>query len=435
MRNLTGRLAAVFTAAIAVAMTSGGPAGAQEDTVTIEGLVWLDRNSNGVVDAPEPGLAKARGVRVYDATTKLHIKDVGTDENGRYKAEGLPNVPLAIYSHNADVYLSTTKSTFNPVNGGGTFDFGIRGAYLPVPCWVDSDGNRSYDGEPPPPGGCPLRITGGPGVDRPVDPPNAVANITHFADVPSGEYTVTAGTLFDQGLALIEPTKQNHVDWVTYTKKITVNVGQSEPWIEAGYFAAEGDMAYTARVEPAEDGYRIGDEVDVVVPITNKGDVPERAEFVLGEPFDEQAEKLSVSDNVESDGSNLYTLKDRLLPGATAEVRFKLRIKTAFSMVNVVGTHINELPDADFGNNVVKFPVRVDDGTTTQPTTPVETTTTTTAAPTTTTTTTAPAVVQVAGGSGLASTGAVPLPLLAIGGLLVGGGALTFLAARRRRRA
>ncbi|QFZ23805.1 hypothetical protein [Saccharothrix syringae] len=427
---------AAAVAAVVAVLAPGGVAGARESgTITIEGLVYFDRNTNGLPDPGERPLANARGVRVFNGATKEFIGEYGTDADGRYRVE-LPDTPLAIYNHNTDLYQATSQSSFHTKGGGGTFDFGIRGAWLPVNCWLD-DGDGAFNGEPAPPGGCPLRITGGPGVDRPVDAPTEHGDL-FFQDVPAGEYEVTAAPLFKDGLALVGGTNPNLVDWTTYAKKISVVPGEAEPWVEAGYAPATGDIAVGVRVEPARERYEIGDEIEIVVPVTNRGTAPERATFVIGEPHD-KVERLSISDNATTDapGSNVYLLKDRLLPGATTEVRVKVRIKARFTDVNVSARAVNELRDADFSNNVVGVRVRVGDD---EPSTTPTTGSTTSSAPSSSssvppTTTTTTAAAAASAGSGLAGTGAAPLGLAALGLVLLGGGAFTLLVARRRRRA
>lgn len=426
MRNVSR--AAAACAAFAALAASAVPAAAQDGTVVIEGLVWFDRNGNGTREAGEPPLANGRAIRVSDVATKQDIGAFGTDAEGRYRAV-VPDVPVMVYNHNADVFQPTTKHLSRPVVGGGTFDFGLRGADVPVLCWVEDDNPTDSSGTTPP-GGCPVRLTGGPfGVDLPIGQPTA--NGTYFFnDLPAGKYAVTAGTLFEHGLALTRPDHENDVDWATYRREIEIDHSLSGPWVEVTYDEARGDMAYVLRLEPNRDRFEVGEEFEAVVSVTNRGTAPERAAFVLGEPFDQQAEKLSVGDNVTAEAGE-YTLKDRLLPGETAEVRFKLRVKAPFSMVDVVGAHVNELPDADPSNNAARVPVTIGGGTSTTPPTTSTTPPTTTTAPTTGSST-----IPVAGDGGdLAETGAAPFPLFALGGLLLGGGALALVAARRRRRA
>ncbi|MFC5056856.1 LPXTG cell wall anchor domain-containing protein [Saccharothrix xinjiangensis] len=426
------RVAAACAAFAAVAAGTA-PAAAQDDdtgdTVVIEGRVWFDRNANGKRDEGEPPLANGRAIRVSDVATRLDIGVFGTDAEGRYRAV-VPDVPVMVYNHNADVFEPTTRYPSQPVVGGGTFDFGLRGADVPVLCWVEDDDPTDSAGTTPP-GGCPVRIAGGPfEVDLAVGR-QPVNGTYFFHDLPAGRYTITAGTLFEHGLALVRPTHENDVDWATYTREIEIDHSLSGPWVEVAYDEARGDMSYALRLEPGRDRYEVGDEFEAVVSVTNEGTVPERATFVIGEPHD-KVETLSVSANATTDapGGNAYVLKDRLLPGATAEVRVKARITAPFSRVDVSGRAVNELRDADFGNNVVGVQVLVGGGTSTTSTTP--TTSTTTTAPTTTG---SPAVPVAGDGGDLADTGAAPFPLFALGGLLLGGGALALVAARRRRRA
>ncbi|MFC6091473.1 LPXTG cell wall anchor domain-containing protein [Saccharothrix lopnurensis] len=420
MRNLS-RAAAACAAFTALAAGTV-PAAAQDGgTVVIEGLVWFDRNADGKRDAGEQPLANGRAIRVSDAATRQDIGVFRTDARGRYRAE-VPDVPVMVYNPNADVFRPTTKAPSQPVVGGGTVDFGLRGADVPVLCRVEGGAGTT------PPSGCPVRVTGGPlDVDRSAEP--AVGGDSSFQDLPAGRYTITAGALFGHGLALVRPTGGDRVDWVTYTREIEIDHTLVGPRVELAYGAARGDMSYALRLEPGRDRYAVGDEFEAVVSVTNGGTAPERAVFALGEPSDRQAERVAIGDNVTAD-ANGYTLEDRLPPGATAEVRFTLRVKAPFSAVDVVGAGVNELPDADSSNNAARVPVLIGDGASTTSTTAP------TATITTAPSTTGSATVPVAGdGGNLADTGAAPLPLFALGGLLLGGGALALVAARRRRRA
>jgi hypothetical protein len=84
VRSLTGRFAAIL-AAVGVAALASPLAVAEENTVTVEGLVWFDRDADGVVDVGEPPLANGRGVSVYNASTKELIERFGT----RHRAAGV----------------------------------------------------------------------------------------------------------------------------------------------------------------------------------------------------------------------------------------------------------------------------------------------------------------------------------------------------------
>ncbi|MEV8441448.1 SdrD B-like domain-containing protein [Actinosynnema sp. NPDC051121] len=432
MRNLIGRFAALFTA-VGVAALVSPLAVAEENTVTLEGLVWFDRNANGVVDAGEPPLANGRGVEVYDVATKSLIKAYGTDANGHYKAEGLPDVPLTVHTPNTDVFEATTPATFNPVTGGGRFDFGVRGGTVRGFSFNDAnrDGVRqTYESDVP--GAPTVRLVGGKDDRAPAT--RGVNGEYEFRDVPVGTWlpmSIVADVAPE--LKLADPVTEFDIDPGTRQKPFVVRAGETAR-VDVRYTYLDADfVAGTPRLEPAEDAYRLGDVVTLVVPVTNKGEAPDNPVMVV---FDSTPEFVSAGDGVEviTPGQE-FRLTGPMAVGATVDVRLTYRLdKPEFEQFHLLIRPFSALGhrETNFKDNHAIVPLKYASGEQSTTTTPP---TTTTASPTTTTTTT-PAAVQVAGSSsGLAGTGAAPFPLVAIGGLLLGAGALTFLAARRRRRA
>lgn len=431
MRNLTGRVAALL-AAVGVATLASPPAVAQEDTVTLAGLVWFDRDADGVVDAGEPPLVNRLPVEVYNAATKAFIGEYRTDANGRYLAEGLPDVPLAIYNRNAGIFEATTAATVNPLNGGGTVDFGVRGGTVRGFSFNDAnrDGVRQTH-EQDVPGGPTVRLIHGIVDIAPAT--RGVRGEYEFTDVPIGsDGSVVADTVPE--LKLAAPATEHDVDPATRQKKIVVRAGETTR-VDVRYTHLDADfVAGTPRLEPAKDAYRLGDVVTLVVPVTNRGEAPDNPEMVV---FGSTPEFIGAGDGVTviSPGQE-FRLNGPMAVGETVDVRLEYRLDDpAFDRFHLLIRHASALGhrETNFQDNHAVVPLKYTTG---EQTTSPPTSTTSPTAPTTTTSTTAPAVVRVAdGGSGLASTGAAPLPLLAIGGLLLGGGALAFLAARGRRRA
>ena len=428
MRTLTGRLTALVAAAGVVALASP-LAVAQEATVTLEGLVWFDRDADGVVDPGEPPLANGRGVDVYDARTKARIGEYRTDANGRYEATGLPDVPLAIYNYNSDSYEATTPATINPVSGGGRFDFGFRGGTVRGFSFADAnrDGVRqTYEADVP--GAPTVRLVHGVVDVKPAT--RGVKGEYEFTDVPVGDQvTVVADNVPEMKLAAT--VTEHDVDPATRAKKIVVRAGETTR-VDVRYTHLDADfVAGTPRVEPTEDAYRLGDVVTLVVPVTNRGEAPDNPEMVV---FGSTPEFVAADAPVAviTPGQE-FRLTRSMAVGETVDVRLTYRLdEPGFDRFHLLIRPFSALghKETNFSDNHAIVPLKYTTGE--QP----PTTTTTTAPATAITSTSAPAMVQSpGGGSGLARTGAAPLPLLAVGGLLLGGGALTFLAARRRRRA
>ncbi|ONI82271.1 hypothetical protein ALI22I_39790 [Saccharothrix sp. ALI-22-I] len=443
MKNLIGRIMAVFAVVSAAALTSP-LAAAQENTVTLEGLVWFDRNANGVVDEGEPPLAGGRGVRVFNG--KEFIGEYGTDANGRYKVEGLLNTQLSIFSHNTDVYEATTTSSFFPT-GGGTFDFGIRGGTVRGFSFVDfdKDGTRqTHESDVPAPStlrlvtDCvddPVGVGCVDGVD--VAPPTRGVNGEYaFNDVPLGLQSLVVADRRPE-LKLAQPLTEYDVDPESRRKGVVVRVGETTR-ADVRYVPLDIDFVVgEPRVEPAKDAYRIGDEVTMTVSVTNRGEAADKATFVM---FGSTPHFVAASDAlvVRHPGQD-FELRDMLEVGQTVEFSLTYRLDNPeFDRFHLFARPVSVLNRRDVNtrdNHAIVLLEYLPAEPTTTPPTDTTTTTAPTSTTTATTTTTNVAMVQ-AGGSGLASTGATPLPFLAIGVLLlVGGGALTFLAARRRRRA
>ena len=436
MHSLTGRLAALFTA-VGVATLASPLAVAQENTVTLEGLVWFDRDADGVVDAGEPPKSYGWGVRVFNATTDEFIGEYGTGADGRYRAE-VPDVPLAIHSHNAERFESTTKATFSPVSGGGTFDFGVRGGTVQGFDFVDAnrDGVKQSDEEQVP-GDQAVSLffysggLEGPGTIVP-QPTRGPDGGFAYQDLPFGDYKLVAADKSPR--FMIAPPLPGGHDVDPVTRERAVRVPSVDPVrADARYARPNGDFEVgEPRLEPAREAYRVGDVVTLTVTVTNRGETPDKPSFVV---FGSTPEFLSANDALEvvTPGQDFRT-RDALAVGAKVDVRLEYRLTDPeFDEFHLFARPISAfgIKDVDVRNNhaVVPLEYLADEPTTS--TTPAPETTT---APTSTTT--ADAAVQVAnGGSGLADTGATPLPWAAIGGLLLGAGALTFLAARRRRRA
>ena len=403
------RWAAVLSAALTAALNSTAWA---DDPVVVEGLVWFDRNANGVVDEGEPPLANGRAVRVFNGATKEFIGEFGTDATGRYRAS-VPDVPLAIYNHNTDVYRATTKSSFFPKEGGGTFDFGIRGATV----WghsfwdVNQDGVKQDDERalPQPGTGEPYSLDGRlaehPGLD----------GIQRIHDVPDGEHTFSPGKPgAAESLILSEPLNDHDLDWRQPSRKVLV-AGGHDVRLDARYFAAEYDPALgPLGVTPDRDTYAVGDVLEVVVPLHNRGNAPVR----IGLQATSRFEVVRVDGAVEP-WLGIWQTREHVPAGERVDVTVTLKLTEPVHEVRFRAVIAES--DVDTANNesFVEFTMAG-----------APTTTTTTTVPTTTT---AAPVVVAGNDGGLAETGASPGMFLITGGLLVGGGALTYLAARRRR--
>ncbi|WP_330271939.1 hypothetical protein OG205_33635 [Lentzea sp. NBC_00516] len=421
MKNV---FAVTLTAALVLAAT-GAPAFAQDETITVEGLVYLDRNANRTFDAGDSIRANGVGVRVTNTDTNETVGDFGTGADGRYRAV-LPKGPtysVAIweleYSFNRVSYDSVTESRTDA-------DFNLLGHVVTGTSFVDTNGDGvKQAGEKSHQGG--IKASGKASGGRAVElETQAGEDGTYSLDLPNGEFTVTAPDLTANGLTLAEPKTADDIDWLTGSRKIQQMLDNRTHRVDLRYVEAKADMALASAITPVKDTYTLGDQIDLKLTLSNKGNAPVAPTFVLGS-F--SAKLLSHSDNVtlRPGTDEDFTVNDKILPGKQIEVALKIELNdVTYTEVHAMTRFsFGRLPDVDRKNNVVSTPIKVAEKSTATPTT-----TETTAAPTTTTT---PAVAKAGNKSGLASTGASPLGFLGLGSLLLAAGLGAFFMARRRR--
>ncbi|MGW6443881.1 SdrD B-like domain-containing protein [Lentzea sp. NPDC055074] len=413
------KLFAVTTTAAFVLSAAGTPALAQEEKVSISGLVWLDRNGDKVAGADEPGLAGEKVVRITKSGGEL-VGEYTTDDKGVYSAKDLPAGKYHV-NFIRSRYLPTGRSS--ATTEGGTVDFGARGFGIAGHSFFDrnKDGLRQADEDLLSPGtlnGKPIAVSREDGAFS-VD------------DLPAGDYEFVAADYTQRGLALVEPKGTLPIDWATGTLRFKLGELEGPGPLDAVYFEARADIAVAAAVTPVKKTYTVGDRIDVEVTLSNKGDVPVTPSVVMAEFA---VKLLKHSDNVKFvDGrDDDFETTTKILPGQQAVVTFQVELNdvTFDEVWPIVRFNFGHLKDVDRKNNVVRLPVEVVEkgAETTAPTTTSETSAT--AAPATTTT---QVVAQAGSRSGLASTGASPLGFIGLGALLLAAGTSAFLIARRRR--
>lgn len=420
------QLAVAMTAAFLLA-GAGLPASAQDETITVEGVIFLDHNSNEKYDQGETVRANGPGVWAKNLDTNQTVGEFGTDANGRYKAV-LPKGPRYLIG-NRDVNGFGHPWAARPADKDLTLDFPLWGSFIDGFSFVDANGDGVKQADEKVHGGK-VTVTG----EAHTDPKTQVkveaevtADGSYHVELPEGDYTVTAPDLTQQGLALAKPLGANDIDWLTGQR--TVGGDARNTRVDARYFEPKADIGVEASVVPAKDSYVVGEQADIKLVLSNKGDLPVRPSFVMASFH---VKLLSSSSNVKAINGHAYEFEtvDKILPGDRVEVVLKAELNdTAFTEVwPIVRFNFGYLKDVDHKNNVVRLPVEVVEKSTTTPTTstsPSETT-----APTTTTT---PAVAKAGNNSRLASTGASVLGFLGLGALLLAGGLGALFVARRRR--
>ncbi|MGI5504001.1 SdrD B-like domain-containing protein [Lentzea sp. CA-135723] len=406
------KLCAAAMAAALVLPATGLSAVAQEDKISISGLVWFDHNGDRA-SAGEPVLAGETIVRLSRDGSDEVLGEYATDDKGVYAINDLAPGKYRVSITDGRYEHTTARSV---VTEGGTVDFGLKGYSIVGLSFYDrnKDGIRQAGEELLSPG----TLNGKPiAVSR----ENGQFSVD---DLPAGKYEFVAADYSGRKLALAEPKGNDPIDWATGRLGFSLSEFEGPSLLSVLYVDPSADVALEASL--AKDTYLVGEQIDLKLKLTNKGDVPVTPSFLLAE-FDEKL--VSVSDNVVEHGNKDFDLKHKLLPGKSADVELKFVPRgTDFTAVwPFVVYNFGGFEDVDRKNNSVKIPVKVVEKVT-------ETTTTTAPATTApTTTTTEQAVAQAAAKSGLASTGASPLGFLALGTLLLTAGAAAFVAARRRR--
>ncbi|RDI29697.1 SdrD B-like domain-containing protein [Lentzea flaviverrucosa] len=412
------KLFAVTTTAAFVLTSVGAPAFAQEDEISIGGLVWLDRNGDRVA-GDEPGLAGEKAVRIAKADGGEVVGEYTTDAEGRYAAKDLPAGKYRV-SFISDRYRLTTVP--NVVTEGGAVDFGAQGYGVAGRSFFDrnGDGLRQADEDLLSPGtlnGKPIAVSREDGQFS-------------VEDLPAGEYEFIAADYTQRGLALVEPKGTEQIDWATGELRFKLGELEGPAPLDALYLEAKADIAVSAAVTPTKDTHTVGDRAQVEVTLSNKGNVPVTPSVVMAEFA---VKVLKHSDNVkfvEGRHDDFETTR-KILPGEQARVTFEVELNdvTFDEVWPIVRFNFGHLKDVDRRNNVARLPIKVvEKGAET--TAPVTSPSETTAAPTTTTTA---AVAQAGNRSGLASTGASPLGFIGLGALLLAAGTSAFFVARRRR--
>ncbi|MGI5504002.1 SdrD B-like domain-containing protein [Lentzea sp. CA-135723] len=396
--------AAATTAAIA--LTAGTPALAQDATISIEGQAWLDRNTNRAYDEGEVLLANEPGGTIVKDDSGEVVATFATDANGRYAVKDLPAGKYRVE------HPVTTRYNFLPehrTTEGGTVHLRFYGSWFEVNSFLDTnlDFVRQPDEELLDAG----TLNGKP-LPKPGEDGKVVVN-----DLPFGDFVYAAADHSARNLRL--------ADGATRTKNFRLEKFDNAEHLDARHVAIKGDLAVEMPVlTPSKDVYVRDEEADVVIKITNKGEAPEKASFVLASYY---AKTLSMSDNVVSVNDRGYEWQTRepLAPGASVDVKMRVKFVEAKDQTLHVIVQPSRFFKEPFGDNVAIRKIEVvEPGAETTTSAP-----TSTAAPATTD----QAVAKAGNSSGLASTGASPLGFLGLGALLLAAGASAFFVARRRR--
>jgi hypothetical protein len=423
--------AVTMTAAL-VLTAAGTPAFAQDETITVEGLFYIDRNGDNAYNAGENVRAGGPGVQIRVQGTNELVGTFPAGPDGRYRAV-LPKGPEYVTSSLEKDYSSTVLG--HDVSESRTdADYPLRGYFLNGFTFVDSNGDGVKQADEKTHAGK-IKVSGQvqSGAQFSAEA-QAGADGAYQLDLPLGALTLTAPDLTRNGLALAKPKSGVDVDWVTGTLALGPAGSERDIRADARYFEPEGDGALEGTaISPAKDTYVVGDQIEVEFKLLNKGDVPGKLSVVVFGVGPDNVELISLSDNVTGTMQEFETVA-KLMPGESITVKMKLEIVgTGLTQIGPFARpFIGGFKDVDHKNQGQPFYKQVkvvEKGATTEPSTPSSSAQTTTP----TTTTTAPAVAKAGNKSGLASTGASVLGFLGLGAVLLAAGVSVFFVARRRR--
>lgn len=416
---------AAGTTAALVLLATGAPVLAQDETMNITGRVYFDHNGNDVYDAGDGVREWSPGIRVTDQKDgRTFTAPVGA--GGRYAVYNLARSTYLV--ENLDlVNYTSAKTSFTASDTVTDGDFPLVGHLVKGLSFVDTNGDGTRQADEKPATG-EIKVTGrakdGSAVDQAATPG---ADGSYAIDLPLGEFTLKAPHA-GAGLALAKPRAATDIDWATGVRTISVaSTGKTEQ-VDLRYFAAKANVTVKGALSPAKDTYLVGEQITAKVKLLNSGDVPVAPQLGLG-LWD--AKVVRHSDNLVAEVATQFALRNRVLPGETAEVELTFATNnTSFTLfkLSAFGS-FGGLADVDESDNFLQFPVKVVEKS--AETTAPATSTTAAAAPATTTTT--QAVAKAGNKTGLASTGASPLGFLALGTLLLAAGTGAFFMARRRR--
>lgn len=304
---------AVATTA-ALLLPVAGTAAAQEEKITIEGLVWLDRNADRKFEN-EAVLAGEKIVRITKYDGGDLVGEYTTDDNGRYAARDLP---AGKYSVTAVNYRYTPTTQRNVASEGGTVDFGVQGQFVTGRSFVDRnrDGVRQPDEELLSPGTLN-------GKQIPVSREDGQFSVD---DLPYGKYEFVAADYTKRGLALVKPEGTRPVDWATGRLEFTLSELEGPGSLDVMYFEPKGDGALEGTaISPAKDTYVLGEQIEVSFKLLNKGDVPGKLSVVMFGLGSTDAKLISLSDNVTGTMQD-FEMVEKLLPGESITVVMKLEL-------------------------------------------------------------------------------------------------------------
>lgn len=392
-------------------LVGGVPAIAEQQSGSVTGRIWFDRDADGQQDDGEPGYQWSKTVSVTKGGEFIGYFD--TNAEGRFSVTGLTAGTYRVANVQSGLFAETTAPYQDiTLTEGGTAEvnIGVKGGSLSGTAWVDTNANGQLDEGDERLAGETVKMVGPAGLTGEMT--TSDTGEYRFQDLPNGtNYQIVApapepGLIFSPWGVIDPSTNASRRMQIWRGTDRTVDIVYVEPV----------DFAVgTPTVDPERASYAVGDEVTVKVPVTNKSDVADK--FQLTASYSAGIEVLEVTG---TSGLTLEDVSDEVLePGDTATVTVRLRAVGASESVlfQVHGvTRQDTNPEND--NGTVPLVVTATSAPTTQ-------------APVQQVNNPAPQK-KAAHPANLASTGASPVVPLTIGAGLLIAGAGTLLLLRRR---
>lgn len=253
-RRAIAGTATVLAAVTGMGILLAGTASA-DDTASVTGRIWFDRDADGAQDAAEPGYERGGVISLSRGDEFVGYYD--TDVNGNYLVTDLAPGEYRVANMDNGVYWSTTDIYQDvSLSAGGlvTADFGMRGGSIRGESWFDADGDGVRDDDEAAPegaAGAPAHLRGPAGLA--LDATLEQDGRYLFQDLPNGSnYEVTAPTL--AGLAFVsQDSGHSQIDPATGTSAWLEIWQGTDHVVDVGYVATAADPAHGAvTVDPAE---------------------------------------------------------------------------------------------------------------------------------------------------------------------------------------
>lgn len=260
----------------------------------LSGVVWLDPDTDGVIEVDETGRLAGVEITLRDANGDI-IAVTETDDEGRYQFTSLVAGDYTVEQTHPLGHASTTPNQLDvtvPTGGLADVDFGEDLGSITGVVWADDDGGGTHDDTDPEPrrGGIVVRLLDTDGVVI-ATTSTADDGTYSFDDLLAGTYRVevvppagSALTVPDQG---DDERVDSDTDWVTAIsgpiELVPGPCGSSAgddcerlgtvADIDAGLIIDDVDLAISKRLQSSGVVYA-GDEISWEIVVTNRGTTP-----------------------------------------------------------------------------------------------------------------------------------------------------------------